>query len=89
MRRERKKDIIERKYWLERIDAVENKNNKRICPNCGRMMKQQFIGLKHCKCGMSWKRDIGYFERTEDMVFALERKKCGKKWKQVPVIRYK
>ena len=89
MRRERKKDIIERKYWLERIDAVENKNNKRICPNCGRKMKQQFIGLKHCKCGMSWKRDIGYFERTEDMVFALERKKCGKRWKQVPVIRYK
>ena len=54
-------------------------NNKRICPNCGRMMKQQFIGLKHCKCGMSWKRDIGYFERTGDMVFALERRKCGKK----------
>ena len=64
-------------------------NNKRICPNCGRMMKQQFIGLKHCKCGMSWKLDIGYFERTGDMVFALERRKCGKKWKQVPVIRYK
>ncbi len=59
------------------------------CPGCGRKMKQQFIGLKHCKCGMSWKRDIGYFERTEDMVFALERRKCGKKWKQVPVIRYK
>lgn len=81
MRRERKKDIIERKYWLERTDAVENKNNKRICPNCGRKMKQQFIGLKHCKCGMSWKRDIGYFERTEDMVFALERRKLGKRWK--------
>jgi len=64
-------------------------NNKRICPNCGRMMKQQFIGLKHCKCGMSWKLDIGYFERTGDMVFALDRRECGKKWKQVPVIRYK
>ncbi len=60
-------------------------NNKRICPGCGRKMKQQ----KHCKCGMSWKRDIGYFEHTEDMVFVLERRKCGKKWKQVPVIRYK
>jgi predicted amidophosphoribosyltransferase len=89
LRRERKKDIIERKYWLERIDAVENKNNKRICPNCGRKMKQQFIGLKHCKCGMSWKKDIGYFERTEDMVFALERRNFGKKWKLVPVIKYK
>ena len=52
-------------------------------------MKQQFIGLKHCKCGMSWKRDIGYFERTEDMVFALERRNFGKKWKLVPVIKYK
>ena len=27
-----------------------------VCPNCGRKMKQQFIGLPHCKCGMSWKR---------------------------------
>lgn len=68
---------------------MENKNSKRICPNCGRKMKQQFIGLKYCKCGMSWKRDIGYFERTEDMVFALERRNLGKKWKQVPVIKYK
>jgi len=48
--------------------------------------------LKHCKCGTSWKKDIGYFERTSDMVFALERKvtKKGKnsiKIKQLPVIR--
>jgi len=55
-------------------------------------MKQQFIGLKHCKCGMSWKNDIGYFERTSDMVFALERRKKGNKGnktKQAPVIRSK
>jgi hypothetical protein len=25
----------------------------RICPECGRKMKQQFIRLKHCKCGIS------------------------------------
>ena len=31
------------------------KSNK-VCPNCGREMKQQFIGLQHCKCGMSWKK---------------------------------
>ncbi len=68
---------------------MESKNNKRICPNCGRKIKQQFIGLKHCKCGMSWKKDISYFERTEDMVFALERRNLGKKWKLVPVIKYK
>jgi hypothetical protein len=63
--------------------------SKKVCPNCGRKMKQQFIGLQHCKCGISWKKDIGYFERTGDMVFALERRKAGKKTKQCPVIRYK
>lgn len=55
--------------------------NNKICPNCGRKMKQQFIGLQHCKCGMSWK--------TPNMVFALERQTIGKKVKQIPVIRYK
>jgi len=69
-------------------------NKKRKCISCGRAMKQQFIGLKHCKCGVSWKKDVGYFERTSDMVFALERRvrKVGKnsvRTKQVPVIRYK
>ena len=57
-------------------------------------MKQQFIGLKHCKCGTSWDKRSGYFERTPDMVFALERQvtKKGKnsvRTKQVPIIRYK
>ena len=61
-------------------------SNKK-CPNCGRKMKQQCIGLQHCKCGMSWKKDIGFFERTNDMVFALQRRKVGKKIKQVPVIK--
>ena len=63
--------------------------SNRVCPVCGRKMKQQFIGLQHCKCGMSWKKDIGFFERTSDMVFALERRTVGKKVKQVPVIRRK
>ena len=62
-------------------------SSKRVCPNCGRKMKQQFIGLFHCKCGVSWKSDIGFFERTPDMVFALERRQAGKKVKQVPIIR--
>lgn len=38
---------------------------------------------------MSWKKDIGYFERTEDMVFKLEKQQKGtkrNKTKQVPVI---
>jgi len=52
-------------------------------------MKQQFIGLQHCNCGMSWKRDIGFFERTPDMVFALKRVCIKKKTKQVPIIRTK
>lgn len=34
--------------------------SNKICPKCGRKMKQQFIGLQHCKCGMSWKKDIGF-----------------------------
>lgn len=42
--------------------------SNKACPNCGRKMKQQFPGLQHCRCGMSWKKDIGYFERTPDMV---------------------
>jgi len=69
------------------------KSNK-VCPNCGHKMRQQFIGLQHCNCGMSWKKDIGYFERTSDMVFALQRQvtKKGKnsiRTKQVPIIRFK
>lgn len=42
-------------------------------------MRQQFIGLQHCKCGMSWKKDIGFFERTNDMVFVQGREADGKK----------
>lgn len=67
---------------------MAGKYNK-VCPGCGRKMKQQFIGLQHCKCGMSWKRDIGFFERSPDMVFALQRRVIEKKVKQRPVIRYK
>jgi len=74
--------------------GVKKSNPKRRCENCGRVMKQQFIGLKHCKCGTSWSKTDGYFKRTPDMVFALERRvtKKGKnsiRTKQVPVIRYK
>lgn len=64
-------------------------NSNRICINCGRKMKQQFIGLQHCNCGMSWKKDIGFFQRTPDMVFALQRVNVGKKVKLLPVIRKK
>ena len=63
--------------------------SEKRCPNCGRRMKQQFIGLRHCKCGISWKKHQGYFIRTPDMVFALERRWVGNKRKQVPVIQYK
>ena len=71
---------------MEREAAWMKKN---ICPRCNRKMKQQFIGLLNCKCGMSYHKYIGYFERTSDMIFALEKKKISKKIKQVPVIRYK
>jgi len=74
--------------------GTKKKNPKRRCENCGRAMKQQFIGLKHCKCGISWSKSDGYFERTPNMVFALQRQviKKGKnsiRTKQVPVIRIK
>jgi hypothetical protein len=69
-------------------------NNNKVCPGCGHKMKQHFIGLQHCNCGISWKKDIGYFERTSGLVFALERRVVKKsknsiKAKQVPVIRYR
>lgn len=64
-------------------------SGKRTCPDCGQKMKQQFIGLYHCECGVSWKRDLGFFERTPDMGFALERRHIGKGIRQVPVIRHK
>ena len=67
---------------------LDNQAGMHPCPNCGRKMKQQFIGLQHCKCGISWKKDEGFFERTPDMIFALERRTIGGKVKQVPVIRY-
>jgi len=76
-----------------RAATLKTKNPKRRCETCGHAMKQQFIGLKHCKCGTSWSKSGGYFERTPDMVFALQRvvTKKGKnsiRAKQVPVIRY-
>ena len=64
------------------------KSNK-VCPNCGRKMKQQFIGLQHCKCGMSWKKDIGFLERTPDMVFGLRHNAPGNKPRRLIEIRRK
>ena len=61
------------------------RTTNKICPCCGKKMKQQFIGLQHCKCGMSWKKDLGFFERTPDMVFCL-RKTNDKKYQ--PLILY-
>ena len=67
----------------------KKKRPKKRCPECGRAMVQQFIGLKHCKCGVTWRKGEGYFMRTGDMVFALEKTKNGNKTKQTPVVRYK
>ena len=62
--------------------------NSKICPDCGRKMKQQFIGLQHCKCGISFKKDIGFFERTNDMVFALQRQVVKKSKNSVKVLSF-
>lgn len=61
--------------------------SNKICPECGEKMKQQFIGLQHCSCGISWLKGTGYFKRTPSMVFGLQRVKIGKKVKQVPMIK--
>lgn len=61
-------------------------SSKRICPNCNRKMKQQLLGLMHCKCGLSWSKQDGYFERTTDMKFCMERRKVGNKVKQYPYV---
>jgi rubrerythrin len=84
---------VKKAYTAIKEATPKKPNPKRRCPNCGHVMKQQFIGLKHCKCGMSWSKAEGYFERTPGMVFALQRTviKKGKnsiRTKQVPVIRY-
>lgn len=55
--------------------------NSKICPNCRKKMKQQFVGVQHCTCGITWKKDVGFLERTSDMIFALERRTIGKKVK--------
>lgn len=64
-------------------------SKKNICPRCGRKMKQQFVGLQHCRCGMSWKVNVGYFERTPDMVFCLRHNKPGKKPSRIIVIKHR
>lgn len=51
----------------------------KICPECNGKLKQQFMGLYHCKCGISYLKGTGYFQRTPDMIFCLERKTIGKK----------
>ena len=61
---------------------------KRICHECGKKMKQQFIGLKYCKCGISWLKDVRYFQMAPDMIFCLERVKVDGKVKQIPIIKY-
>ena len=42
-------------------------------------MKQQFIGLQHCRCGVSWAKHMGFFERTDGVAFCLKRTPDGKK----------
>ena len=79
--------LVSYKRFLIKGDGSMGRSNK-VCPRCGRKMKQQFIGLQHCRCGMSWKKDRGFFERTPDMVFCLQRKVSKEKIKQRPVIRF-
>ncbi len=83
-RKERKK-----KERYRQAESKAERQEQKVCPNCGRKMKQQFIGFAALQMRHKLEKDIGYFERTGDMVFALERRKAGKKTKQCPVIRYR
>ena len=78
-----------KKETVSTVPKKKKGNSNKVCPNCGRKMKQQFIGLQHCRCGVSWKKGEGFFKRSGEMVFALERRRIGKKVKQCPVIRYR
>ena len=35
--------------------------SNKVCPVCGRKMKQPFIGLQACKCGMRREKDLRIF----------------------------
>ena len=48
----------------------------KVCPNCGKKMKQRFIGLLHCKCGISQRKGSGFFER--DSAWSLRWRKMQK-----------
>lgn len=50
-------------------------------------MEQRFISLYHCKCGMSWKKGTGFFQRTDDMVFCLEHNYANKKPRRIIKIK--
>ena len=69
-----------KKKKIRNSTIKRNGKNNKFCPNCWRKMKQQFTGLRHCKSGMGWKRDIGFFERTPDMVFRLRSNALGRPW---------
>lgn len=59
-------------YFIDnRSEVIMSKNS--ICHECGNKMKQQFIGLKHCRCGIGWMKSIGFFTRTPDMIFYLKK----------------
>ena len=70
------------------MEKLSKTSKGKICPECNRKMKQQFIGLFHFKCGISWMETTGFFERTPEMVFGLKLMKVGNKIKQVPVIKH-
>ena len=59
--------------------------SKKVCPSCGRKMKCQFNGLQHCKCGMSWKKGEGFFERTSDMALRWSGEESGRKSSNAPL----
>ena len=75
---------------LSKEKGVKKKgNSNKICPSCARRMEQQFIGIQYCRCGISWKKGMGFFERTSNMPVVLALRKIGKKFKKCPAVHYR
>lgn len=48
-------DIQKTEDKIAELQEHLKRQKAKRCPVCGGAMKQQFIGLRHCKCGISWK----------------------------------
>ena len=48
-----KKTMRKRCFFMMLSQGNSYFENNKVCQNCEQKMKRRFIGLKHCRCGMS------------------------------------